>query len=80
MVTQADIELIETELQQLRTLLMTSRQQVRPRLEALLDKTEQLQAEGRVHATARRLNGRVRVVAAKLRQHCVAGCANGIER
>ena len=46
MVTQADIELIETELQQLRTLLMTSRERVRPRLEALVDKTEQLQQDG----------------------------------
>ena len=46
MVTQADIEGIETELQQLRTLLMTSRERVRPRLEALVDKTEQLQLDG----------------------------------
>ena len=46
MVTQADIELIESELQQLRTLLMTSRERVRPRLEALVDKTEQLQQDG----------------------------------
>ena len=46
MVTQADIDQIESELQQLRTLLMTSRDRVRPRLEALVDKTEELQKEG----------------------------------
>ena len=46
MVTQADIELIETELEQLRTLLMTSRERVRPRLDALVDKTEKLQQDG----------------------------------
>lgn len=46
MVTQADIDQIETELQQLRTLLMTSRERVRPRLNALVDKTEQLQQAG----------------------------------
>lgn len=46
MVTQTDIDLIESELNQLRTLLMTTRSQVRPRLEALVDKTEQLQADG----------------------------------
>ncbi|MGB0768416.1 MAG: hypothetical protein ACPGYV_11990 [Phycisphaeraceae bacterium] len=46
MVTQADIDLIESELQQLRTLLMTSRERVRPRLEALVDRTEQLQLDG----------------------------------
>ena len=46
MVTQADIEQVETELQQLRTLLMTSRERVRPRLDALVDKTEQLQQDG----------------------------------
>ena len=45
MVTQADIDLIQSELQQLRTLLMTSRERVRPRLEALVDKTEQLQKD-----------------------------------
>ena len=45
MVTQADIDQIESELQQLRTLLMTSRERVRPRLEALVDRTEQLQQE-----------------------------------
>lgn len=46
MVTQADIDQIEDELQQLRTLLMTSREKVRPRLDALVDKTEQLQLDG----------------------------------
>lgn len=46
MVTKNDIETIETELQQLRTLLMTSRERVRPQLEALVDKTEQLQLDG----------------------------------
>ena len=46
MVTQNDIDQIESELQQLRTLLMTSRERVRPRLEALVDRTEQLQQEG----------------------------------
>lgn len=46
MVTQNDIDQIESELQQLRTLLMTSRERVRPRLDALVDKTEQLQVEG----------------------------------
>ena len=46
MVTQADIDQIESELQQLRTLLMTSRERVRPRLEALVNRTEQLQQEG----------------------------------
>lgn len=46
MVTQADIDQIETELQQLRTLLMTSRERVRPRLDALLDRTEELQLDG----------------------------------
>lgn len=46
MVTQTDIDQIETELQQLRTLLMTSRDRVRPRLDALVNKTEQLQADG----------------------------------
>jgi|GEM_PF-2554715 len=46
MVTKADIDQIETELQKLRTLLMTSREQVRPRLEALVDRTEELQAQG----------------------------------
>ena len=46
MVTKNDIDQIETELQQLRTLLMTSRERVRPRLEALVDKTEQLQING----------------------------------
>ena len=46
MVTQTDIDEIETELQQLRTLLMTARERVRPRLEALVDKTEQLQLDG----------------------------------
>jgi peptidoglycan hydrolase CwlO-like protein len=46
MVTQADIDHVEAELQQLRTLLMTSRERVRPRLEALVDRTEQLQQDG----------------------------------
>ena len=46
MVTKNDIDQIESELQQLRTLLMTSRERVRPRLEALVDKTEQLQLAG----------------------------------
>lgn len=46
MVTQADIQSIETELQHLRTLLMTSRDQVRPRLDALVDRTEELQLDG----------------------------------
>lgn len=46
MVTQTDIDQIENELQQLRTLLMTSRERVRPQLEALVDKTEQLQLDG----------------------------------
>ena len=46
MVTQSDIDQIENELQQLRTLLMTSRERVRPRLEALVDRTEQLQEDG----------------------------------
>lgn len=46
MVTQDDIDQIETELQQLRTLLMTSREKVRPRLEDLVNKTEQLQQAG----------------------------------
>lgn len=46
MVTQADIDQIETELQQLRTLLMTSREQVRPRLEKLVARTEQMQVDG----------------------------------
>jgi len=46
MVTKNDIDQIETELQQLRTLLMTSRERVRPRLEALVNKTEQLQLNG----------------------------------
>lgn len=46
MVTKNDIDQIETELQQLRTLLMTSRERVRPRLEALVNKTEQLQQVG----------------------------------
>ena len=47
MVNKSDIDEIETELQQLRTLLMTSRERVRPQLEALVDKTEQLQLDGR---------------------------------
>lgn len=47
MVTQDDIDHIESELQQLRTLLMTARDRVRPRLEALVDKTEELQLDGR---------------------------------
>lgn len=46
MVTQNDIDQIETELQQLRTLLMTSRERVRPQLEALVSRTEQLQHDG----------------------------------
>lgn len=46
MVTQTDIDQIENELQQLRTLLMTSRERVRPQLDALVDKTEQLQLDG----------------------------------
>ena len=46
MVTKNDIDQIESELQQLRTLLMTSRERVRPRLEALVDKTEELQLNG----------------------------------
>jgi peptidoglycan hydrolase CwlO-like protein len=46
MVTQDDIDQIETELQQLRTLLMTSREKVRPRLEDLVNRTEQLQQDG----------------------------------
>ena len=46
MVTQTDIDQIENELQQLRTLLMTSRERVRPQLEALVDRTEQLQQDG----------------------------------
>lgn len=46
MVTQADIDQIETELQQLRTLLMTSRERVRPQLDALVNKTEELQLAG----------------------------------
>lgn len=46
MVTQTDIDQIETELQQLRTLLMTSRERVRPRLDALVDRTEELQLDG----------------------------------
>jgi hypothetical protein len=46
MVSQSDIDQIEAELQELRTLLMTSRDRVRPRLEALVDKTEQLQLDG----------------------------------
>lgn len=46
MVTQTDIDQIESELQQLRTLLMTSRERVRPQLDALVDKTEQLQQDG----------------------------------
>ena len=46
MVTQDDIDQIESELHQLRTLLMTARDRVRPRLEALVDKTEQLQQDG----------------------------------
>lgn len=46
MVTQADIDQIESELQQLRTLLMTSREKVRPRLEALVQRTEELQLDG----------------------------------
>jgi len=46
MVTQDDITQIETELQELRTLLMTSRDRVRPQLDALVDKTEQLQLDG----------------------------------
>ncbi len=47
MVTQHDIDDIESELHQLRTLLMTSREKVRPRLDALVSKTEQLQQVGR---------------------------------
>lgn len=46
MVTQTDIDQIENELQQLRTLLMTSRERVRPQLDALVDKTEKLQLDG----------------------------------
>lgn len=46
MVTQQDIDQIESELQQLRTLLMTSRERVRPRLDALVTRTEQLQKDG----------------------------------
>ena len=46
MVTQADIDHVEAELQQLRTLLMTSRERVRPRLEALVNRTEELQQVG----------------------------------
>ena len=45
MITQADVDSIESELQELRTLLMTSRDRVRPRLEALVDKTERLQQD-----------------------------------
>lgn len=47
MVTQQDIDQIESELQTLRTLLMTSRDRVRPRLEALVSRTEQLQQDGK---------------------------------
>ena len=46
MVTQNDIDQIESELQALRTLLMTSRDRVRPRLDALVSRTEQLQEDG----------------------------------
>jgi len=46
MVTQSDIDSIENELQELRTLLMTSREKVRPRLEALVTRTEALQHDG----------------------------------
>lgn len=46
MVTKADIDSIENELEQLRTLLMTSRERVRPRLENLLSKTEEMQLDG----------------------------------
>lgn len=46
MVTQNDIDEIESELQQLRTLLMTSRDRVRPRLDALVSRTEELQQDG----------------------------------
>ena len=46
MVTQSDIDAIEAELQQLRTLLMTSREKVRPQLDALVTRTEELQLDG----------------------------------
>lgn len=46
MVKQSDIDNIEKELEQLRTLLMTSREKVRPRLDALVDRTEALQIDG----------------------------------
>ena len=46
MVTQTDIDQIENELQQLRTLLMTSRERVRPQLDELVNKTEKLQQDG----------------------------------
>lgn len=56
MVTQADIDQVESELQQLRTLLMTSRERVRPQLEALVDRTEQLQLDGQGSAYLPTLN------------------------
>ena len=43
MVTQQDVEQIERELDELRTLLMTTRDRVRPRLEELVHRTETLQ-------------------------------------
>ena len=45
MVTRTDIDQIETELMELRTLLMTAREKVRPRLDTLVDRTEQLRKE-----------------------------------
>jgi len=45
MVTQTDIDNLQCDLQELRTLLMTKRERVRPRLDALMDQTENLQAQ-----------------------------------
>ncbi len=56
MVTQNDIDQIQTELQQLRTLLMTARDRVRPRLDDLVSRTEQLQHTGQDSAYLPTLN------------------------
>lgn len=45
MVTQQDVEMVEAELHELRTLLMTARDRVRPRLNDLVEKTEALKAD-----------------------------------
>ena len=47
MVTAQDVEQVEAELQELRTLLMTARDRVRPRVNDLYERTERLRADDR---------------------------------